>query len=173
MGGSFSIGIDEVEKFVGVSFAHEIHQPSHGIVVEGYIALIGRFGMRRVELRPTTVCILSLEDVVDAFEHGGAILFVVSDLIDMGQISEFVGGGAVIEGGIELVAVAGVKFGGCVDVLGPASGIGLIRQNVVGDLLRFVAGEPIGRRDLSKRRGREGRVVRGLGLRLRIWRIPR
>src|SRR5262249_48873780 len=114
----------ELVKVRGVGVAQELHQTDHGIVVEGDVPVIAT--RRRKKLRPATAGILRLEDVVDALLDRGPAALVLGGLADASQETQLVGSGAVIEGGLELFAVAAKGSGGGVDVLGPAAGVGLV-----------------------------------------------
>ncbi len=74
-------------------------------VVEGDVRIVTL--AQRVTLWPAAIRILGFDDVVKAGEKGLLIASVLRDRESPGQNAQFAGGGAIVEGPLNLGAVAG------------------------------------------------------------------
>ena len=118
--------LHELVAWVSGDFAQENHQPHHGVVVEGDMAVIFVRGWRGI-LRPATVRILSLENVSESARESVGVRHGRAGGRPSHQAREeaqLVRGRAIVEGALQCRAVAG-EGGGCVGILGPAARLGL------------------------------------------------
>ena len=107
----------------------------HGIIVECDLGVIS-FCIR-VELRPASVVILGIDEVIYTFNGSLLILFGVSRIIESGQELDFSGCGTVVDGTVpylfflrsQFVDLCTVNRDCHVDVFRPSATFQLVNQN--------------------------------------------
>ena len=134
------LGGEEGVTRVASDFADEFQDAHHRAVVEGD-AIVVAFAQRE-ELRPPAVRILGGEHIGQAFVEGPAIGLVLGRDEHPRHEAELIDGRFVVEGRHELHAVTFVGLADRVGVLGPATCVGLVGEDDVGDLLRLLGREP-------------------------------
>ncbi len=121
-------------------FAQEFEESDHGAVVEGNVSVV--FVTRRVELRPAAIAVLAAVDVVEPADKGFFVGARGLGPVEAGEESEFIGGGTVVEGGVDFFGIASVGFAGGVDVFGPSAARALVGENDGSCLGGGFTGEP-------------------------------
>src|SRR5690349_18808538 len=120
----------------------QLHHADHRIVVVRDVLVVSRWV--RIELRPTTIRILRLQEVIEPLQERLTMPFLMLSCIDAREKRQLRVRGAVVDRGISLLPIAEkccfvrvVEWLGHVDVLGPAAGVALIKKDDIGDAQRF------------------------------------
>ncbi len=152
--GAGAFGIAE-EYIVGAArrdVAQGFQDADHGVVIVGNVAPIPV--AKGIELRPSAVGILRLEQVLEAAPEALREARIFGGGVDLRQIAHLRVGSIVIDGGVrlgvalllvELRPLRGSKRHRHIDVLVPAADVALVDQEVGGDAHRLVTSVPRGR----------------------------